>query len=97
MITIGIQDKNTSTKGTVIYDPDTKEVKVNFPNSELDQEVKQYLTTKRTYRIPVGPGIDQDREDVAFPTDSAMYFDLAMCCLYAKTGVWVDWSTEREF
>lgn len=41
-------------------------------------------------------GIDDCRIEKKLPTESTMYLELALNTLWAHTGVFVDWSTEKE-
>ena len=78
-------------KGFVKYNKETKEVSIDFPNESLASDIEEYLDTKRVFRIPESQKIDDFREDLVSPLDNETYFELAMCALWAETGVWVDW------
>jgi thermostable 8-oxoguanine DNA glycosylase len=69
---------------------------VVFPSPGVEKAIVKYLTTKREYKIPESNRIDDYRIDKELPTRNRMYFELALCTLYAETGVFVDWSTLKE-
>jgi len=89
-------DKKELARGTVKYDPKKQRVIVDFPDREVVSRIMLYLTTPREYRIPESQVIDDYREEMKMPTTSNMHMDLALCTLWARTGVYVDWSKERE-
>lgn len=60
-------------------------------NIKKEEEIIDYLMTKRKFIIPESNKIDDFRVDDAFPTDSDMYFRLALNELWAYTDVWVTW------
>lgn len=92
MVEIEIQDEdNPEVRGMVRYDPETKEVEVEFPDSEARARVEAYLQSPRTFFIPQSDEIDDYASVTARPTDDESFFDLAMCGLWSNTGVWVDW------
>lgn len=78
-------------EGYVQYNEDTKDIQVVFPNDTIGSEIDTYLNTKRIYRIPESQKIDDFREELAYPSDGMMYFELAMCELWANTDVYVHW------
>ena len=80
-----------NTIGSITYDEKSKELSIDFPDSAVVNEIKDYLNTKRVYRIPESQRIDDYREELARPIDSEMHLDLALCTLDAQTGVSVDW------
>ena len=94
MVTVGI--KHNGMKGTVSYDEQAKRSQVSFEDGDIRSAVEDYLATEREFNIPESEKIDDYRVDTALPTDSLMYFELAMCSLWSSTGVWVDWSTENK-
>ncbi len=83
-------------RGSVSYDDSKKKVTVVFPDKKIKQEIEKYLATKQDFRIPESQEIDDYRVDNAAPVDNQTYFELAMCTLYSKLGVWVDWNSERQ-
>lgn len=87
-----VEDK----RGAVVYDVANQTVFVEFPDEELQKKVDTYLHTQRTYQIPVSQEIDDVRIDVRYPYESKMYMELALNTLWARTGVFVDWSTQEE-
>ena len=78
-------------EGEVIYNKNTKEVSVDFPDESLASDIEEYLQTKRVFRIPESDDIDDYREDFAFPFENIIYFELAMSNLYTNLDVWVNW------
>ena len=83
-------------RGIVHYNPNKKEFRIEHTNPAVVAKIKQYLSTKREYRIPESSEIDDFRVDRAYPKDNITYFNLAMCELFTKTGVWVHWETEKN-
>jgi hypothetical protein len=75
----------------VEYVEKSKEIIVHFPDAFVEDEVEEYLHTKRLFRIPESNRLDDFREDVAYPYDNQTYLELAMCELYSHTDVWVNW------
>lgn len=91
---VGIHKDNQD--GQVSYNTRTKALDVNFPDEDVAKEITSYLSRRRKYRIPESNVIDDYREEVANPKDSLMYMELALCTLWAKTGVTVNWETQRR-
>ena len=87
--------------GTIAYNDESKTITVTGDNEGGHlTRVRTYMSRERTFTIPTANPKDQDdgelREDKAKPSESLMYFELALCELHAKTGVWVDWESERK-
>ena len=83
-------------RGIVKYDSSKQYVFVDFPDEEVKGKIMKYLNTLREYKIPESQGIDDFRTELKLPTESTMYLELALNALWAHTGVFVDWSTEKE-
>jgi hypothetical protein len=87
--------------GSISYNTELKEILV-FGGGDKNalNRVRSYMSRERTFTIPTAnpEGMDDGeiREDTAKPSDSLMYFELALCELWANTEVWVDWETERK-
>ena len=64
---------------------------VTFPNADIVEDVQQYCTAKRDFKIPESNKIDDFRVDNVSPLAGIVYFELALCELYINTGVWVEW------
>jgi hypothetical protein len=93
--TIGIEFEGA--KGTIEWDDEglLDDFVVDFEdNIEKEEEVIDYLLTKKAFQIPESDEIDDFRTDYAYPTDHPVYFDLTLMELSARTGVKVDW---REY
>jgi len=90
---IGISYKGY--KGFVSYNLKKKIITVEFNHPIKKGVVERYLGTRQEFKIPESNKIDDYRIDVAFPKDEQTYFELAMNELYTKTGVFVDWETEK--
>lgn len=58
------------------------------------QAIESFLTTKREFRIPQSPAIDDDKIIKALPTENGSYFNLALCNLMNETGIKVIWQKE---
>jgi len=83
-------------KGVVSYNTKSKVIEVDYPSESIRQSILSYLMTKREFQIPESQQLDDYRIDKAYPSDNITYFQLAMCTLWANTGVLVDWSTEKQ-
>lgn len=87
---VGLEYKGM--RGRVKYDPkNLSRFEVEFPSSSVREKVEAYLTTERDFKIPKSPEIDDYAVESAKPTDNKTYFELALCTLWANTGVWVVW------
>jgi len=83
---------NAGKTGTVEFDPEKGVLVVDFPDKNDKEAVEKHLTTKRKFIIPVGGEYeDQTVEEFVIPTESQMYVELALCTLYTRTGIWVNW------
>jgi len=78
-------------EGEVKYNKVTKAIIVDFPAASVKKDIEKYLETKHEFRIPESAEIDDFRVDNKYPKENLTYFELAMCNLYAHTGVWVVW------
>jgi len=78
-------------KGEIEYSEETQQVSIQFPDALVADEIEEYLSTARIYRIPESQKIDDFREESAKPTDSLMHMELALCALWSETGVMVEW------
>jgi len=78
-------------EGIIEYSEDDRIPKITFPDKNVTEEIKTYLTTEREFRIPESPRIDDYRIDKEVPTKDEMYFSLALCTLWANTEVFVVW------
>lgn len=77
--------------GTVKFNVDRGEIMVSHPDEEVRNTVRRYLTTERTFTIP-GKHVGQKWMEDHTPTDHPMYLDMALCEMFHRTGVHVDWS-----
>jgi hypothetical protein len=78
--------------GSITYeDGDLENFKLDFPDRGKRAEIEAYLHKERIFLIPESQQIDDYREDKARPIDGFTYFELALCTLYANTGVLVYW------
>lgn len=77
--------------GTVTLDEKSMTFVVDFPDKRTRGQIERYLVRPRKFRIPESQEIDDFRIDEVKPTESPMYFDLALCTLWANTGVLVSW------
>ena len=92
-----VQVRYEGQPGLVEYDNETQEVSVQLENAIKTREAHQFLTTRQTFRIPQSPEMDDYREETAVPTDSIMHMELALCTLFANTGIFVEWETQEIF
>ena len=87
--------------GAIAYNDADKTITVTGDNDGGHlTRVRSYMSKEQTYLIPTANPKGKDdgelREDKAKPSEGLMYFELALCELHAKTGVWVEWETERK-
>lgn len=83
-------------EGRVKYDETAKQVRVDFPDENDEKAALRHLTRKQEFRIPESQEIDDFRVDKAKPTDERTYMELALCTLFANTGLFVMWDTLKE-
>ena len=88
--------KSTSAGGVVSYHEKLKLVDVQLKDELAKRQVEEHLSTPRIFRIPESQKIDDFREETVLPTESLMHWELSMCTLFVKTGVWVDWATYKK-
>lgn len=82
--------------GSVNYGEEAKQVTVRFPDEDDEKAVIKHLTKVQDFRIPESQKIDDFRVDRAKPTDERTYMELALCTLFANTGLFVMWDTLKE-
>jgi hypothetical protein len=88
--------KKGKQKGTIFLNEETMAYGVVFPDKKVRAQIKRYLEKEREYRIPESQEIDDFRLERAVPTKSPMHFDLALCTLWANTGVYVIWGAHAN-
>ena len=93
---IEIQIIYNDLNGSITYDTGIQEIIVDFPDKEKQAEIEDFLAVKKIYRIPESNKIDDYREELAFPFESTMHFELALCELWSETDVFVNWKTRTE-
>ena len=97
MSMVDVRITKDDTEGRVTYSEERHKLSVTHEVPAVEQMVTRYLTDAREYRIPESSKVtDQDRIETALPTDSTMHMELALCELFAHTGVWVHWSPENQ-
>jgi len=77
--------------GTVEYRPRLKDITVDFPDKKVVATLEKYFSQRRDYKIPQSDQVDDYAVVQAFPYESEMYFDLALCTIFCKFGVYVIW------
>ena len=84
--------KANDKEGYIVWDTeDPADFEVFHPDDDIFEKVLDYLSTKQDYWIPESNRVDDYRIDEGLPTDSEMYFSLALSALMNHTGVWVEW------
>jgi len=83
-------------RGRIEYDEYTRQVMVTFPDRATEKRIQEYLTTERAYLMPESHVLDDYREEKAIPTQSGMHMERALCTLFSRTGVAVDWNDRSE-
>ena len=83
--------------GTVTYYPETKDLMVVHPNVSVRERVNKYLKTKKSFTVPMGNGTDLEHKTISeVPVDSQEYIELALCTMYSRIEVYVDWTNPFE-
>lgn len=80
--------------GYIAYDTDTKTVTSHLHHDELDKQVEQYLTTEQV--MHKFTSLSQFDKVSAVPASSLETFKLALCTIWPKLGVYIDWSRPVE-
>lgn len=77
--------------GFISYNENNKEILVTHPNKEIREKVRKYLQTPRQFSLPRSntPG-DKIRKTLC-AVDSANKMDMALCEMYSRIGVHIDW------
>lgn len=68
-------------RGKVTYEPQGKQVNVEFPDENVAVEIIKFLSGKREFWIPESQRIDDFRIDLELPTENEQYFTMAMSSL----------------
>ena len=85
-------------RGYIHYNPYTKQITVTNPIDKIRWAVYSYLTTEHSYRVPASNEMGDFREVVVLPTESASHVQFALCEMFSRIGVHVDWKdTENEY
>lgn len=88
---VGIQWQGLT--GSITWNTDmVDDFEVVFPDEDKWREIMDYLATPRECKIPESQKVDDYRTELAYPTDSAMHFSLALSSLYGVTDVKVIWA-----
>lgn len=82
---------DTGKDGTVQYIEDTKEVLVSSETDNIRWAVYKYLTSKRDFTVPVDEKQGNFMTVSIVPSDDLGFFQLALCEMYGKIGIHVDW------
>jgi hypothetical protein len=84
--------------GHIEYDFDGTKVQwsVHHPGGTIENELAEYFSTPREYRIPESQRIDDYRIDTALPTDDITYFKLSLCAMGANTSISMVTNGDRE-
>ena len=69
---------------------------VHHPDDTIKNELAEYFSTPREYRIPESQRIDDYRVDTALPTDDITYFELSLCTMGANTSISMVTNGDRE-
>jgi hypothetical protein len=83
-----IEDPDTQTVGTIVYDDEEKAFNINFSDEDIRRQVAEYLNTRRQYRIPKSQDLDDFEEIEALPTKDLESFTLALNDIYGTCDVW---------
>ncbi len=83
-----------NTNGYIAYDTDTKAVSVHFPDEAVNEQVRQYLTTERSFHRFTS--LSQYETVSAVPATDVETLKLALCYIWLALGVHIDWSRPVE-
>lgn len=88
--------KKGDQQGEVTFDDKNNKVTVDFPDPDVNKAIIDFLHTEKEFQIPQSNKVDDYEVVKALPASALGYFELGMCTLYARTGVWVQWEGERR-
>jgi len=86
--TFVIEDPDTQSVGTIVYDGEAKTFQVVFADGDIRQQITEYLTRRREYRIPKSQDLDDFETRKALPTKDLESFTLALNDIYGMCDVW---------
>lgn len=81
---------NKREDGYISYDTETKHVESHVYDDAVDQQVVAYLTTEQVMHRYTS--LAQFDKVSAVPASSLENFKLALCTIWSKLGVHIDWS-----
>lgn len=81
--------------GTIEWSENLEDIAVDFPDEDIVEEVKEFLNTARTFRIPQSDTVDDFKEVSARPREGLDFMDLGLSELFAETGIRVEWPEEE--
>jgi len=91
-----VEIKKDRERGVIEYLEKTKEVKVSFPDKEIEKKIKKYLTSKKEYwRATDAKLIGFEEIIKMYPYENEDSFKGALLELFGRFGIWVDWDTKR--
>lgn len=85
---------NQQEDGYISYDTETKQVQSHVHDDAINQQVVDYLTTEQVMHRYTS--LSQFDKVSAVPASSLENFKLALCTIWVKLGVHIDWSRPVE-
>jgi len=90
---IKFKHKSSGREGVIEYDEPNRKASIQYDGDS--SAIKSFLNTVREFRVPESKRIDDFRIDRQKPTRSLQYMEMALCELYAETGFWILWETQK--
>ena len=88
--------KSNGHKGTIVYDPKTKNLKIKLADAKKRKQIVKYLTRPQAFRIPTSSKDNDYRVDLCKPIKSQMYLELALNQIFGDLKVNILWDTLKE-
>ena len=79
--------------GFINYNHVTKDLVVEFQDAVVKNRIVKYLNTEREFFRPESQVLDDYRQDMKKPVENLMYMELALCEIYVRHDIWIDWET----
>ena len=83
-------------KGTIVYDPKTKSIKIKLADAKKKKQIIKYLKKPQVFRIATSSKDNEYRVDLCKPIKSQMYLELALNQIYGDLKISILWDTLKE-
>jgi hydroxymethylpyrimidine pyrophosphatase-like HAD family hydrolase len=88
--------KSNGHKGTIVYDPKKKSLKVKLADIKKRERIINYLKKPQVFRIATSSKDNEYRVDLCKPIKSQMYLELALNQIYGDLKISILWDTLKE-